>query len=53
MHAIANFTEQDFRDLQIWFNLAWIDPDELAKEPLKSLIEKGSWIFRGRQNCPL
>lgn len=38
--AIANFTEQDFRDLQIWFNLAWIDPDELAKEPLKSLVEK-------------
>jgi alpha-amylase/alpha-mannosidase (GH57 family) len=38
--AIENFTEQDFRDLQIWFNLAWIDPDELAKEPLKSLIEK-------------
>jgi alpha-amylase/alpha-mannosidase (GH57 family) len=38
--AIENFSEQDFRDLQIWFNLAWIDPDELAKEPLKALIEK-------------
>jgi alpha-amylase/alpha-mannosidase (GH57 family) len=38
--ATENFSEQDFRDLQIWFNLAWIDPDELAKEPLKSLISK-------------
>lgn len=38
--AIETFTEQDFRDLQIWFNLAWIDPDELAKEPLKSLVAK-------------
>ncbi|MEJ5314367.1 MULTISPECIES: glucodextranase DOMON-like domain-containing protein [Anaerolinea] len=38
--ALEIFTEQDFRDLQIWFNLAWIDPDELAKEPLKTLVEK-------------
>lgn len=38
--ALTTFTEQDFRDLQIWFNLAWIDPDELAKEPLKSLVAK-------------
>ena len=40
--ALQNFTEQDLRDLQVWFNLAWIDPDELAKEPLKSLVEKDS-----------
>jgi alpha-amylase/alpha-mannosidase (GH57 family) len=38
--AINKFTEQDFRDLQIWFNLAWFDPDELEKEPLLSLVEK-------------
>jgi alpha-amylase/alpha-mannosidase (GH57 family) len=38
--AIQNFSEQDFRDLQMWFNLAWIDPDELAKEPLKALVAK-------------
>ena len=38
--AMTTFTEQDFRDLQIWFNLAWIDPDFLAQEPLKSLVEK-------------
>lgn len=38
--AVTTFTEQDFRDLQIWFNLTWIDPDELAKEPLKTLVAK-------------
>ena len=39
--ALANFTEQDFRDLQILWNLVWVDPDILAQEPLKSLVEKG------------
>ncbi len=38
--AMQTFSEQDFRDLQIWFNLAWIDPDFLAQEPLKTLVEK-------------
>jgi len=40
--AVENFSEQDFRDLQIWFNLAWIDPDYLAQEPFKALVDKGS-----------
>ena len=39
--ALLSFTEQDFRDLQIWFNLAWFDPDFLEQEPLKTLVEKG------------
>ena len=39
--AAERFTEQDFRDLQIWFNLSWFDPDFLAQEPLKGLVEKG------------
>ena len=39
--AIETFTEQDFRDLQIWFNLAWVDPDYLAQEPFKALVDKG------------
>ncbi|NLB72174.1 MAG: glycoside hydrolase [Chloroflexi bacterium] len=39
--ALKIFTDQDFRDLQIWFNLAWVDPDYLAKEPFKALIDKG------------
>jgi alpha-amylase/alpha-mannosidase (GH57 family) len=39
--ALTSFDEQDFRDLQVWFNLAWFDPDFLAEEPLKSLVDKG------------
>lgn len=40
--ALKSFTTQDFRDLQVWFNLAWVDPDFLAQEPLKNLVEKGT-----------
>ncbi|MGC8875164.1 MAG: glycoside hydrolase family 57 protein, partial [Chloroflexia bacterium] len=37
----ARWTEQDFRDLQVLFNLAWTDPDWRAQEPLRALVEKG------------
>lgn len=39
--ALTNFTDQDFLDLQVWFNLAWFDPTYLAEEPLLALVEKG------------
>ncbi len=39
--ALTTFSEQDFRDLQVWWNLAWFDPRFLAEEPLRSLVEKG------------
>ncbi len=39
--ALGVFTEQDFLDLQIWFNLAWFDPIYLAEQPLVDLVEKG------------
>ena len=39
--AVSQFTEQDYRDLQIWFNLAWIDPEFLEQSPLKELVDKG------------
>ncbi len=39
--AVAVFTTQDFLDLQVWFNLAWFDPDALAAAPLASLVSKG------------
>ena len=35
--ALNKFTDQDFLDLQVWFNLAWLDPDFQDK----TLIEKG------------
>jgi alpha-amylase/alpha-mannosidase (GH57 family) len=39
--ALATFTIQDFRDLQVWWNLAWFDPSFLDQEPLESLVDKG------------
>ena len=39
--ARKKFSTADFRDLQVWFNLAWFDPDFLAREPLSSLVRKG------------
>jgi alpha-amylase/alpha-mannosidase (GH57 family) len=36
--AVAAWLEQDFRDLQVLFNLAWTDPDFLVEEPLASLV---------------
>jgi len=39
--AMHSFTDQDFFDLQVWFNLAWFDPAYLAEEPLQALVEKG------------
>lgn len=39
--GLQSFTEQDYRDLQLWFNLAWFDPDFLTQAPLNSLVDKG------------
>jgi len=39
--AQGEYSEQDFRDLQVLFNLAWTDPDWLAQEPLAALVAKG------------
>ncbi len=39
--AMESWTAQDFRDLQVLFNLGWTDPDFLAQEPLAALVEKG------------
>ncbi|HOJ92357.1 MAG TPA: glucodextranase DOMON-like domain-containing protein [Dictyoglomaceae bacterium] len=42
LDAINKFTVQDFRDLQVWFNLAWFDPDfQQYDKDLAKLIEKG------------
>lgn len=40
-NAVENWTAQDFRDLQILFQLGWTDPDWLAEEPLASLVARG------------
>jgi len=42
-NATRYFTNQDYRDLQVWFNLTWFDPLFKRNDPLvKGLIEKGS-----------
>lgn len=40
--VIARWTEAEWRDLQMLFNLAWTDPDWLAQEPMKSLNAKAA-----------
>ncbi len=40
--AARYFTNQDFIDLQVWFNLAWCDPLFMRTDPvIKGLVEKG------------
>jgi alpha-amylase/alpha-mannosidase (GH57 family) len=39
--ALRSFSEQDFRDLQVWFNLAWFAPNLLSQTPLQELVSKG------------
>jgi alpha-amylase/alpha-mannosidase (GH57 family) len=39
---LDTFDTDDFRDLQVLFNLAWTDPGFLAAAPLNGLVEKGS-----------
>ena len=35
------FTDEELRDLQMWFNLAWFDPEALSREPLRGLVDRG------------
>ncbi|MFQ5354856.1 MAG: glycoside hydrolase family 57 protein, partial [Thermodesulfobacteriota bacterium] len=40
--AVRFFNERDYRDLQVYFNLVWIDPTLIKADPfLKKLYEKG------------
>ncbi|PZR94821.1 MAG: glycoside hydrolase family 57, partial [Candidatus Chloroheliales bacterium] len=51
--ATAKFQEQDWRDLQTWFNLAWFDPDWQALNPLKGLISKGQGFSEAEKQTVL
>lgn len=43
--AMTRFTAQDYRDLQVWFDLAWFDPDFLEGDPeLAALVRKGRYF---------
>ena len=40
--ALRRFNSRDLRDLQVWFNLAWVHPIAVAQDPfLSSLVAKG------------
>jgi len=39
--GVADWTEQDWRDLQVWFHLAWVDPGYASSEPVGPLLAKG------------
>ncbi|CUS78412.1 Alpha-amylase/alpha-mannosidase, GH57 family [Candidatus Kryptonium thompsonii] len=36
-----NFTQQDWLDLQVWYNLVWVGEYSKYDEPFKKLFEKG------------
>ena len=35
------FSEEDWRDLQVWSNLVWIDPMFKKEKPIKNLLTRG------------
>jgi alpha-amylase/alpha-mannosidase (GH57 family) len=39
--AKENYREQEWRDLQVWSNLAWVDPIFHKEKPIKELLAKG------------
>ncbi|MFH0772531.1 MAG: glycoside hydrolase family 57 protein [Candidatus Omnitrophota bacterium] len=43
-NALKHFTDKDFTDLQVLFNLAWFDPSYREKDPhLRELTKKGKY----------
>ena len=39
--VVGLFSSQEIRDLQVWSNLAWIDPVFRSEAPVKELVSKG------------
>jgi alpha-amylase/alpha-mannosidase (GH57 family) len=43
--ALANYSDQDYLDLQVWFNLVWIDPEVREEDDeLRALQTKGRYF---------
>jgi len=38
---VSQFSEQDFRDLQVWYNLTWIGAASRDREKIQALFQKG------------
>ncbi|GAB4483695.1 MAG: glycoside hydrolase family 57 protein [Thermodesulfovibrionales bacterium] len=51
VRAVKYFTDADFRDLQVFFNLCWIDPLFRDRDPfLRGLVEKGQQFTEEEKN---
>jgi alpha-amylase/alpha-mannosidase (GH57 family) len=46
----ALFSSEEIRDLQVWSNLAWVDPVFKSEEPLKTLLAKGKHFTEEEKN---
>jgi alpha-amylase/alpha-mannosidase (GH57 family) len=52
--ALRRFTERDYRDLQVWFNLTWIHPLAVERDPaLKGLVTKGRFFTEAEKDLLL
>src|SRR6516164_7121735 len=52
--ALRRFSERDLRDLQVWFNLAWIHPLALERDrELQKLVDKGRLFTEAEKNWVL
>jgi len=48
--ALEKFAVQDYLDLQVWFNLVWIDPEIRSADPfLSGLLNKGRNFTEGEK----
>jgi alpha-amylase/alpha-mannosidase (GH57 family) len=49
--ALRRFHERDLRDLQVWFNLAWVHPLAFERDPrLRELRDKGAHFTEVEKN---
>jgi alpha-amylase/alpha-mannosidase (GH57 family) len=49
--SLRRFTEKDFRDLQVWFNLTWVHPLAVERDTgLKALMNKGRFFTEAEKN---
>ncbi|GAC1668278.1 MAG: hypothetical protein PVS3B2_07730 [Candidatus Dormibacteraceae bacterium] len=51
--ADAQFTMQDIRDLQVWFNLAWCDPVWMESDPRLAELKRKDRDFTESDKQPL
>ncbi len=51
--ADAQFTTQDIRDLQVWFNLAWCDPVWMETDPRLAELKRKDRDFAEADKQPL